>query len=724
MRPVAPRAGQLQRASPRIERKLRRLVLACTVPAFLALLVLMLLQYREDVDSARQRALGLSVTMSAALDSYLLEVQAGLTGLAMASSLLDRDLVRFDERARAFQTVMGTGPLVLLDETGRQLVNTRLPQGAELPALGSDAPAMSVIRSGRPMAKLTQSALRGEPIAIIAIPVLDGQGRRYSLGVRVDFDRFERLLLTPKLPPSWISAIVDAEGKIVARSVQAKTFVGKPAAPSLQAALANKSVDSGAFEGTTLEGIPVITVYSRTPSAGWTVVIGIPRADLTGDLRDKLALLLVMTLALLAFAYRLAWRGGQRIADSAAALVSASVDLGHGRLVQLPPLHFDEAEQVGAAMVHASIVLREAHNDLASKEARWRAVLDTAMDGIVVVDAAQKIVSFNPAASRLFGHELEEALGMPLEMLVPQSARGGHASMVERYGAEPTPKPRLMGGGRTLHGVRRDGSEFPIEVSISSVLVEGQQFYTVIVRDITERLRTHDTLLRSNIELQQFAFVASHDMRTPLRSILGFLSILAKSHSSRLEPRGLDLLARASRAAEQLDHLTVDLLAYARLERERRSEDPVHLEEVLATCRLLLTSEIEATNARIESGPLPIIIGSAPEVSQLLQNLIGNAIKYRAAGRDPVVKICCVRKGRDAWHLTVTDNGIGIEPQYKDQVFQIFKRLHTHEAIQGSGIGLAVCRKIVERHGGRIWVESVPGMGSTFHFTLHDSKAP
>ncbi|RYG05628.1 MAG: PAS domain S-box protein, partial [Burkholderiales bacterium] len=334
----------------------------------------------------------------------------------------------------------------------------------------------------------------------------------------------------------------------------------------------NKAVHSGTFDGTTLDGTPVLTVYSRHPATGWTVAIGVPRADLTGELRNKLLMLALLTVVLLVFTYLLAWRHGKRITESVGLLVKASVDLGQGRPVHLPPLRFDEADQLGAAMTHASSSLCAAHHDLASKEALWRAVLDTAMDGIVVVDALQNIVSFNRAACALFGRGADEAMGMPLGILVPSAVREGHAGLVARYGGEPAPRPRTMGQDPKLHGVRRDGSEFPIEASISSVSVDGQQFYTVIVRDISRQLSIQEALVRSNIELQQFAFAASHDMRSPLRSILGFLSILAKYHAAGLDPRGLDLLGRARRAAEQLDSLTEDLLAYARLEGDHRPE--------------------------------------------------------------------------------------------------------------------------------------------------------
>lgn len=660
--------------------------------------------------------------MSTAVESQLREVQVGLTGLAIASSLQKRDWVTFDQRARDFQKVMGTGPIVLLDETGRQVVNTRLPVGAELPNQGSDAPAISVIQTGQPTARLARSAITKAPILIVAIPVADNTGRRYSLGVRIDFDRFYQLLASAKLPPRWIASIIDSEGKIVARNVKAEAFVGKPITPKLKAVLENKSIDSGTYEGTTLEGISTLIVYSRTPISGWTVAIGIPRADLDGRLQIQLAVLAALTLILLSFAYYLAWRSGKRIANSVASLVNASVTLGRGEPVQMPKMYFEEANKVGAAMIDASKALHQADSDLVSAGIRWQAVLNTAMDGIVVVNALQKIVSFNIAASRMYGHEPETVIGMPLEMLVPPGARDGHIVKLEHYPGEPNPKPRLMGQGETLFGLRRDGSEFPIEVSMSSVVVEEQLLHTLIVRDITERLRTQEALLRSNIELKQFAFVASHDMRTPLRSIIGFLSIVAKTQASVLQPRSLELLNRASRAAEQLVRLTTDLLAYAQLERERRSEGPVPLDELLNTCRVLLTSEIEATNARVESGPLPTVNGSRPELIQLLQNLIGNAIKYRAADRDPLVSVTCEAHGTSGWHLTVTDNGIGIELDNQEQVFKIFQRLHLHEDIPGSGIGLAVCRKIAEHHGGRIWVESVVGTGSIFHVTLHETE--
>jgi light-regulated signal transduction histidine kinase (bacteriophytochrome) len=281
-----------------------------------------------------------------------------------------------------------------------------------------------------------------------------------------------------------------------------------------------------------------------------------------------------------------------------------------------------------------------------------------------------------------------------------------------------------MGRLGELGALRSDGEEFPMEASISQVEVDGQKLFTVIIRDIAERKRaeeslrrTAEDLARSNKDLEQFAYVASHDLKEPLRMVTGFMSLLKNRCQGKLDAKSDEYIAFASDGAARMQRLIDDLLVYSRAGRgeiTERTDIGGVLERVLAS----LTVSIQESAAAVTHDPLPTIACNPLELTQVFQNLIGNAIKFREE-RQPEIHVAAQRQAGD-WLFTVRDNGIGIDPQFADRIFMIFQRLHTREQYPGTGIGLAICKKIVERHGGRIWMESEPGKGSTFCFTIPD----
>jgi ABC-type amino acid transport substrate-binding protein len=230
-----------------------------------------------------------------------------------------------------------------------------------------------------------------------------------------------------------------------------------------------------------------------------------------------------------------------------------------------------------------------------------------------------------------------------------------------------------------------------------------------------ELQNTVENLARSNNELEQFANITSHDLKEPLRMVTSFMSLLKEHAEGRLDAKADKYIDLAAEGAMRMQRLVDDLLAYSRVGRERAMtsvDSSISLDEALKN----LHKAIEESGAIITRDPLPVVRANLTEMTQLFQNLAGNALKFRD-GRPPQIHIGCGREG-DAWHFFVRDNGIGIEPQYLDRIFLIFQRLHTAEKYPGTGIGLAICKKTVEYHGGRIWAESAPGKGSTFHFTL------
>ncbi len=266
--------------------------------------------------------------------------------------------------------------------------------------------------------------------------------------------------------------------------------------------------------------------------------------------------------------------------------------------------------------------------------------------------------------------------------------------------------------------LRRDQSGRPAELTGSWLEIDE-------LRAIRETLaaRAQD-LDHANAELEQFAYVASHDLREPLRMIASYMGLLVRRYGDRLDDDAREFTTFAREGAERMDRLILDLLEYSRIGRWNRSKAELALGEVADQAACTLDAQVRATGATVEiARGMPTVTASWEEILRLFQDLIGNALKYRDPARKPVVRVSARRDGA-FWLVSVADNGLGIEAEHFDRIFLIFQRLHTRDRYEGTGIGLAICKKIVERHGGRLWLESVPGQGSTFSFTLPVQARP
>ena len=350
---------------------------------------------------------------------------------------------------------------------------------------------------------------------------------------------------------------------------------------------------------------------------------------------------------------------------------------------------------------------------------RFELVVEASPSAMIMIDAARRIRLVNRRAEEMFGYARAEFLGQPIEMLVPERYRAGHPGHVASFSSRPEARP--MGAGRELFGLRKDGSEMPVEIGLTPIDAPDGHYVVASIIDITERRRSEDELRRSNAELEQFAYVASHDLQEPLRMVANYTELLAQRYAGQIDDRADKYIRYASDGARRMQRLVADLLAYSRVGSQGKPLVPVEAEQVLQAVTHALQRLLRESGGLVESDPLPRVLADEGQLHQLLQNLISNAIKFRSEAA-PRVRITARPQGH-RWLFQVSDNGIGIDMQYAQRVFQMFQRLHELGRYEGSGIGLAIAKRIVERHGGTIWIDSAPGQGSTVSFTLLAARA-
>lgn len=400
-------------------------------------------------------------------------------------------------------------------------------------------------------------------------------------------------------------------------------------------------------------------------------------------------------------------------------------------------------------------------------EERFRLVVESAPNAMVMIDQTGRVVLVSAQTEKLFGYSRQELIGKPIEMLVPGRFRPQHPGYRDDFFAKPQIRP--MGAGRDLYGLRKDGTEVPIEIGLNPIKTEEGAFVLAAVVDITprkafenqtrdftknleeqvkqrtleinrqrvaalnimedaneakkglekserEEKRRGEELARSNKELEQFAYVASHDLQEPIRKIVGFTQLLAGDFEDKLGHESRVHMDFIVDGAKRMQALIQDLLQYSRTGTAKLIFRATDLNAVVAEALSNLELRVKETQAEVIYKDLPTLKANKIFMVSLFQNLIGNSLKFRSE-EAPRIEIDA-KKTDEGYEFTVTDNGIGIDPQFAGRLFVIFQRLHPKDQYEGTGIGLAVCKRIVERHGGRIWIEPGKGKGSMFKFTL------
>ena len=363
--------------------------------------------------------------------------------------------------------------------------------------------------------------------------------------------------------------------------------------------------------------------------------------------------------------------------------------------------------------------LREQSRELKESESLIRSIMQNARVGVFTIGTDGVIQSSNPQFEAMFGYDSQSLVGVNIDTLITspeeQTPDRQQGMFPERLEAETSGE---------LTGHKRDGSEIPIDLSLTRSELEHTTIFSGLIRDITKRKedeertsRLVEELLESNADLERFAHVASHDLQAPVRRILAFADLLKADFDDQIDETAQRYFDGILRAANRMNDLIKDLLEDAKVGAAGAKSVRFDAGEPLAQILDNLDDAINASGAWFSCDPMPILYGDPLKFSRLLENLIGNAIKYSSHGVTPKIRLTVEKRGKD-WRFDVSDNGPGIEPQFADTIFQPFVRLAKTQAQRGTGIGLSICKKIVEGFGGEIWVESGKGCGSTFCFTI------
>jgi len=489
---------------------------------------------------------------------------------------------------------------------------------------------------------------------------------------------------------------------------------------------------------------------------GEIVLVNVQAEKQFGYPRDELVGQKVKNIIPEGFAERLISDATRSAADALAQQIGMGIELSGRRKdgsefpieIMLSPLESAEGILVTAAIRNIG-GRKAAEKHLIQMEGRYRGLLEAAPDAMVVVNQTGEIVLLNVQAEKQFGYRRDELVGQRVKNIIPEGFAERLIADASRSVADAL--AQQIGMGIELSGRRKDGSEFPIEIMLSPLESAEGILVTAAIRNISARKKSeqantqlenqatvmrgaHDelelrvsertkelafanqVLEQSNLELKQFAYIASHDLQSPLRSISGFVQLLKMEYEDKLSEEAVDWIRRTVQSIGQMQTLIRDLLSYSRVDARSVPFTQIPFLDIVNDALTLLESSIRDSGGRVTWDQLPVIMGDRSQLVQLIQNLIGNGLTYRG-DKPPHIHLSAERSGKE-WVFSVCDNGIGIDPKHYEQIFEIFKRLHDQKDYPGTGIGLAVCRRVVIRHGGRIWVQSEPGHGSTFFFTI------
>lgn len=531
----------------------------------------------------------------------------------------------------------------------------------------------------------------------------------------IEPERLGELTLTQQRPDDSAYAIFDARGAVVYHSIyqnlpwhDRSQWLKKD--PILQRALETGDEQVG-IAVPVLRTSKWISARVPMPVTGWVAGAGTPAATAFAPVQSLLLEEASMSLVVLTLAFLFAYLLARTIALPLQRLEQATSGMeGAEPVTPNDPLAPVEVRRLRQVVIDMAANLR-------AGEKRFRQALENIPDPVFIVDRQLRIQYVNPATMHIAGLSSEKMLGLQDSEIWPDLYKLWRPKLEATLetGALQTLELELpdLGGMRSF-----SVTYVPLldEVGLVKEVMGISHEFTVRKQAEDDLKQTMEELIRSNNDLEQFAYVASHDLQEPLRMVASYVQLLAKRYRGRLDEKAETYMDFAVDGAKRMQELIEDLLSYGRISHGAEFK-LIDTNAVLADAMATIGDEIMASGGAIETEKLPLVWGDRMQLLMLFKNLLGNAIKYHKKDLPPQVQVS-VRQEGEEWVFSVKDNGIGVEPEYFERIFQIFQRLHTRDQYPGTGIGLAACKKIVERHHGRIWIESEPGAGSTIFFTI------
>jgi signal transduction histidine kinase/HAMP domain-containing protein len=723
-------------ASNSLRAHLLALVLASLLPLLVFAVAMVVFSARSEREVVERGAIERTRALTTAVDSELNSSIRTLEALATSRDLDSADLQTFyDDAARVLRSQSVWQTILLSRPSGEPLMNLLRPLGTVLPRTFDQRSFDRLVETQRPaVGDIRFGPLNQKYGFVIRVPVMrDGQ-LAYVLSAVHGIESMNALLSPQRLPASWIAAIFDVNGNVVARTISADRYVGRPASAPLLGALSRAA--EGWILGATLEGWPVYSAFSRSQFTGWTVAIGIPADVVDGGFRRSLAYLVLFGGGLLALGLLIAWFLASRTSASIASLSAVARQVSSGEPA-VPvaaeaasgarPTRIAEVETVRDALLSAHRLLAEEAIEKERLAVRLQLALAAGDIGVhewhpetnelIWDDRVRAHWGLSPGAPVDFAifrqglhsedrGELETALKRALD---PRSGGEYHAEF-RVIGIDDHVERWIEASGRVMF---ENGK--PVRLTGTTLDVSPRKsFQAELERQVLERtVRLEETIG----ELEAFSYSVSHDMRAPLRAMEGYSKALVEDYGERLDSQAKIYLDRIVRSARRLDSLIKDVLAYSRVAKEEIMLTPV---EVTA-----LIDDVIASNPEYQQPytrviihrPLDRVLGHEAYLTQCVTNLLANAVKFVTTGVVPEIRIRSEQFNGKV-RLWFEDNGVGIDPAHHERIFQIFGQVHAEGRYAGTGIGLAIVRKAVQRMNGELGVESELGKGSCFWFTL------
>jgi PAS domain S-box-containing protein len=714
---------------------LRWLVIVCIVPAWGATAYFLIDSYQQGLDTRKSDMIATARALVQTVDAELARSTSAMQVLATSPSLTSGHLADFYAQAQQVLPAASAVNIALADRTAQQIVNTLRPFGAPLPLNGKPDVVRYIFETGKPVIlDMFSGPVTGQYIMAVQVPVIRDGRVIYALAAGFRSERFATILRQQQAPADWVISIFDSTGTIVSRTHSPEQFIGQKGAPALVRRMGEIAED--VIEVPTLEGIPVLAAFKRSSSSGWSVAIGIPSASLAADLQRSLWLSIITAGTLLIGGLFLAGSIKNSIAQSIRGLSQSAMALASGRQPLVPTIYISEVAEVAKALGVASQQIAQRAADQRKTAvaegvaARFSALLEAAPDAIILARRDGTISFANGRAETIFGYPKSELIGQPVELLIPRRHRDDHHAHVASFFS--TPQLREMGAGLPLFARRKNDTEFPVEVSLSPIDIDGEQCAIAAIRDVTERKSLEATVDASRVQLVDSARLSAlgamaggiaHEINNPLAVVDALVQDLGEAAEERVIAPD-EIVRTTGKIAQYVDRIGKIVKSMRHIARDG-TKDPFEdvpvcniVEQVLSICEQRFSGHsVALLNSPID--PALRVACREVQVSQVLLNLLQNAfdaVQERSGDKWVRVEVAA---SDERVRLSVVDCGSGLSADLKTRIMEPF--FTTKPVGQGTGLGLSLSKQIAEEHGGTLEVDEDRGH-TRFSLNLPRSK--